>query len=165
MSLSSRSNQAGFTLIELLVVIAIIGILSSVVLASLNTARNKGADAAIKSNLANARAQAESYYDSNTLSYLNACTSGATAAGVKGIYDFALSASNSAGIALANLNTTLGNAGAVGLKVTCHASATGYALESPLKTDATKMYCVDNLGFNGVQNTGQFLAGSDVQCN
>jgi prepilin-type N-terminal cleavage/methylation domain-containing protein len=53
----------GFTLIELLVVIAIIGILSSVVLASLNTARGKGADAAIKSNLANIRAQAEIQYD------------------------------------------------------------------------------------------------------
>lgn len=55
--------QRGFTLIELLVVIAIIGILASVVLASLNSARDKGTDAANKSNLNNIRAQAEIVYD------------------------------------------------------------------------------------------------------
>ncbi|KND48098.1 MAG: Type IV pilin PilA [Parcubacteria bacterium C7867-006] len=55
--------EKGFTLIELLVVIAIIGILSSVVLASLNTARGKGSNAAVKANLTGMRAAAELYYD------------------------------------------------------------------------------------------------------
>lgn len=55
----------GFTLIELLVVIAIIGLLSSIVLASLNTARNKGYDAARESNLREVQKAIESYYTDN----------------------------------------------------------------------------------------------------
>lgn len=54
-----NSSTRGFTLIELLVVIAIIGVLASIVMASLSNARDKGSDAAIKSNLTNMRSQAE----------------------------------------------------------------------------------------------------------
>ena len=75
----TMQQKSAFTLIELLVVIAIIGILSSVVLASLNTARAKGADAAIKANLANIRAEAAIVYDGNNC-YADAQTAGACSA-------------------------------------------------------------------------------------
>ncbi len=52
-------------MIELLVVIAIIGILSSVVLASMNTARKKARDARRQSDLKSLQLALESYYDSN----------------------------------------------------------------------------------------------------
>lgn len=52
----------GFTLIELLVVIAIIGVLSSVVLASLGTARNRAKDAAIKAAVRQMAAAAQLEY-------------------------------------------------------------------------------------------------------
>lgn len=73
-----KNSQKGFTLIELLVVIAIIGILASIVLASLNSARAKGADAAVKGAMANMAAQAELYYDNNGNSYGTAtdCSAG-----------------------------------------------------------------------------------------
>jgi len=73
--------KRGFTLIELLVVIAIIGILASVVLASLNSARDKGTDAANKSNLNNIRAQAEIVYDDDG-DYDSVCIDGKVAEAV-----------------------------------------------------------------------------------
>lgn len=54
--------KRGFTLIELLVVIAIIGVLSSVVMASLNTARIKARDTSRISQLAQIRSALELYY-------------------------------------------------------------------------------------------------------
>jgi len=58
-------RNKGFTLIELLVVIAIIGILSSVVLASLNSARAKSRDAKRVSDIKQLQLALELYFDDN----------------------------------------------------------------------------------------------------
>jgi len=58
-------NKKGFTLIELLVVIAIIGILASVVLASLNTARKKSRDARRIADIKQLQLALELYFDGN----------------------------------------------------------------------------------------------------
>src|SRR3989344_6899357 len=60
-----RDSQAGFTLIELLVVIAIIGLLSSVVLASLNGARERARDARRLADMQQLRVALELYYSAN----------------------------------------------------------------------------------------------------
>ncbi|HAT68215.1 MAG: hypothetical protein A2481_04005 [Candidatus Yonathbacteria bacterium RIFOXYC2_FULL_47_9] len=59
------SQSRGFTLIELLVVISIIGLLSSVVLSSVNTARKKAADSKHIQALNQLKRAMELYYDNN----------------------------------------------------------------------------------------------------
>ena len=60
-----KNKLKAFTLIELLVVITIIGILATIVVVNLNSARGKGQDTAIKEQMAQLRAQAALYYDTN----------------------------------------------------------------------------------------------------
>lgn len=137
------NTKRGFTLIELLVVIAIIGILSSVVLASLNTARGKGANAAVKSNLNNIRAQAELVYDNaSPNSYAGVCsdaqvTKGYTAAGTAG-----------------------------GGTAFCYSPAGGasWVAASPLKTaEGTSIWwCVDNSGTS--KGEAAAVSGTPTTC-
>ncbi len=126
-----NTYKRGFTLIELLVVIAIIGILASVVLASLNTARDKGANAAAKSNLNNMRAQAEIIYDSaSPNSYATVCSH----------------ATISQALNAATSSTGGGTAGNDG-DGECVSNANAWAAWVNLK-GLTGAYCVDSTGIS-----------------
>jgi prepilin-type N-terminal cleavage/methylation domain-containing protein len=128
--------KKGFTLIELLVVVAIIGILASVVLASLSTARNKGKDAAVKSQLSSMRAQAELSATSGTYPS-DLCTNALSVL---------LSATVKSTVVTTTLNTVLGTGGSF-TSVTCHEKAdqSAWAVDAPLSPSST-MFCVDSTG-------------------
>jgi prepilin-type N-terminal cleavage/methylation domain-containing protein len=148
----SIANKGGFTLIELLVVVAIIGLLAAVIMASLNNARGKGADAGIKVNLKNAIGQAEVFYLTNTVSresYSNVCTNG-TVGGAKGIGSFIQEAARQSGLSGYSTN-------AIGslTTATCNDSSGAWAAEVPLR-GTTGMWCVDNTG------KSKFTAGSSL---
>ncbi len=132
-------QNKGFTLIELLVVIAIIGILSSVVLASLTTARTKGQDAAVQQQLASMRSQAELYYSSNGNAYAASALGAASAANCTGSAPF-----NSTGTG--GMNNLVQGVIKLGVTPTCTASSTGWAVYSPLPSNPGWGFCVDNSG-------------------
>jgi prepilin-type N-terminal cleavage/methylation domain-containing protein len=151
----------GFTLIELLVVIAIIGILSTIVLASLSTARTKGEDAAIQSTLQSMKTQAELYYsNANPSSY--GVTTGAVT----------VTTCNTAGTVFAPTGT--GTLGAMITSVKQRSTAvrcstglagagtmTSWGVEALLKTN--QYFCVDSTG-NSTTTAATTLGDADSVC-
>lgn len=152
-----KNSKKGFTLIELLVVVAIIGVLASVVLASLNTARAKGANAAIKANMANIRAQAEIVYDSTspngygTASNASVCPTLAAIGG--GTANSVFSSSPATTLVIANqvasaIQSSTGTSGTQGTDMFCGSTTIAWAASVKLKVaeGSNNFWCVDSTG-------------------
>lgn len=144
------NKKKGFTLIELLVVIAIIGILSSVVLASLNTARDKAKDAAIKSSMQTIRVQAELFYSDNSNSYgiATACTGG-------------LFSDSTIAAAVVEIDKQSNSSAA------CDATGgQAWAISSPLVSGSSPgHWCTDNTGKALEKTAAEGPLGTNVNCS
>ncbi len=128
-----KNYKKGFTLIELLVVIAIIGILASVVLASLSSARQKGQLTAIRADMTNMIAQMEIYFGANNNSWgaNGGCTGTPTG-------PFLTSNANSVGTQIAAIKAK----GAT--NVVCFNTPTAWWVTATMP-DGTP-YCIDSTG-------------------
>lgn len=145
--------KKGFTLIELLVVVAIIGILASVVLASLNTARNKGKDASVQSSMSSMRAQAELGVGAGGTYIAGICASSAT--GGLSTLVAAATAAGAGSISCAQ-DTAIAN------------PAAAWAVAAYLPTNGTttgNVFCVDSTGFAGVKSATSLTPAIEVEPN
>jgi len=129
----------GFTIIELLIVTAIIGIISSVVLVSLNTAREKAQNTKIKAQLSQLNTSAELYSDQN--GHYGTETTSCSGTGSFFI-DPSASVLISAGESASGFSATCvsdNGLGSVG-------NATSWAVSLPLKTSSTTSWCANSIG-------------------
>jgi len=146
--MKTRLNK-GFTLIELLVVIAIIGILSGIVLTSLNSARTKAKDARIVSSVSQVRTIAEVGYVTSYSNFPGDSTYTALAADI----------TSNGGGTLTTAGTSDSAACAIG-----GGTCTGYRTYAALASDSLKAWCVDSSGNSAQVTIASMPAAFPLKC-
>ncbi len=145
-------KKQGFTLIELLVVVAIIGLLSSVVLAVMSSARAKGRDAAIKQSALEFRKLMALEY-SNSGSYANLKEAGwiTTSAGCAASTPIYGGTHSANAIAICQNIVRLGS-----ILSTGGGNNNEFSIMVRLSSQPTHYFCIGSSGstYQGVQNPG-----------
>lgn len=142
--------KRGFTLIELLVVIAIISLLSSIILASLGTARQKAKDASATGALVGLRSEAELKLGTGDNyggpGYLSVSPTGSEST----FFDYAFYICRGAQ-ALRLLGSAAANTGYTAYCAVGESGNTWVAFVQLTNQTGNSNYCVDSSGFSGTR--------------
>lgn len=139
-----KNNKKGFTLIEILTVIMIIGILASVILVSMDTARKRAADTTIKNQIGQLRSLAEALYsfENHYAEFKGASGSTETEDGVR---------FNRVRTEINNINGD----GEFKIVFSDGDSPAEYCMYSPLVRE-DGVYCVDSTGDATIETSGSY---------
>ena len=130
-------NLKNYKIMEALIILVLVGILSTVVIFAINSARKKSGDMTVKAGLNQVRTQADVYFNYNG-SYSDVCNPAKDGRDPKGINKMVSESAKSDGFD----GTVSYNGDSSTNDVKCNSTENGWAAQVPLKNEQG-YYCVD----------------------